>query len=750
MLTLFMFLPLASPLELTTQTLDYPGTAKRNPCAWYHGGSLYVFGGTQSTNPRDFRVESFSDDAYKIDLKTGKATALKKAPLPLMRVNALVVGSGAEARGYAVGGITHDGKQWQLADTIWKYDFARDHWEKLPVRLPVGRTLFGLVEYEGALWIFGGWQADPTRAEAAKGPGLRVADNVLKVDLRATPPTVKEVAKLPNERRSFGCARIGHQVYLSGGLDDGFDYVQASDVFDLKMQKWSTFPSPNKVRAMAEMGALGSHLLLAGGYHFGEPNGDQPGSPFTESAELLRFDRATGKWYCERPELPGKGGGSAVTLLAAPDELLIWTLPQKKGDLARLTRLRLAKATDADASKKAAALWPQWRGPQRDGVAPGEPWPDKLDDKHLVPLWRVELAPGYSGPVVDERAVYFAESLLKDKQESVRAVDRQTGKQLWQQKWPGSVSVTFIAKANGDWIKATPALEGDSLFVAGMRDTLTHLDAKTGKIRWQVDFLKEFKTEVPAFGNVSSPLVVGSAVYVQSAGSVLKVERDSGKVVWRALSGSGDMKSNPFSSPVLAKIAGVEQLVVQTRTELAGLDLQEGKPLWRVPVPAFQNTNVLTPTVLGNRVFTASYGGGAFLFEVSRSEDQWTVQPVWRSKLEGYLSSPVVVGEQLYLHLRNQRFAALNLKDGEPAWISEKPFGKYWSLVRRGDRLLALDQRGDLLLIRANPAKLEILDQRHLTDDTSWAHLAVAGDDVIVRDLKGATAYRWSRPRAPR
>ncbi|MFQ3592111.1 MAG: pyrrolo-quinoline quinone, partial [Gemmataceae bacterium] len=106
--------------------------------------------------------------------------------------------------------------------------------------------------------------------------------------------------------------------------------------------------------------------------------------------------------------------------------------------------------------------------------------------------------------------------------------------------------------------------------------------------------------------------------------------------------------------------------------------------------------------------------------------------------------------EHLYLHLRNQRFAALNLRDGEPAWVSDKPFGKYWSLVRRADRLLALDQRGDLLLIRANPDKLELLDLRHLTDDTSWAHLAVAGDDLIVRDLKGATAYRWKRPSAER
>ncbi len=71
-----------------------------------------------------------------------------------------------------------------------------------------------------------------------------------------------------------------------------------------------------------------------------------------------------------------------------------------------------------------------------------------------------------------------------------------------------------------------------------------------------------------------------------------------------------------------------------------------------------------------------------------------------------------------------------------------RPFGKYWSLVANADKLLALDETGELYLIRLNPEQFELLDSRKLTDN-SWAHLAVAGEDVFIRDLAGLSVYRW-------
>ena len=117
--------------------------------------------------------------------------------------------------------------------------------------------------------------------------------------------------------------------------------------------------------------------------------------------------------------------------------------------------------------------WRQWRGPTRDGmVAKGSPaWPARLNAGNLKRLWSVDLAEGYSSPVIAGRRVFTVETRDR-KNEIVRAFDRQTGEPLWETSWPGSMKVPFFASKNGSWVRSTPATDGSSLFVGGMRDVL--------------------------------------------------------------------------------------------------------------------------------------------------------------------------------------------------------------------------------------------------------------------------------------
>ena len=396
-----------------------------------------------------------------------------------------------------------------------------------------------------------------------------------------------------------------------------------------------------------------------------------------------------------------------------------------------------------------SATWPQWRGPTRDGNAAITPtWPDRLDESTLVKKWRVDLGPSYSGPIVSEDRVFVTET--RDKQtEVVQALSRATGKVLWTVDWPGAMSVPFFAWENGSWIRATPAYDGESLFVAGMRDVLVCLDAKSGQERWRVDFVERFKTPLPAFGFASSPLVDGEFVYVQAGGAFVKLNKRTGETVWRVLEDGGGMNGSAFSSPFKATIAGQSQLLVQTRTRLAGIDEATGRELWGREIEAFRGMNILTPVVSGDSIFTSSYGGKAWLFDLSQktlrsgTEPGWALTQRWENKTQGYMSTPVVIEGHIYTHLKNQRFACIDLATGQERWIT-KPFGKYWSLVAQGQRILALDERGELLLIEANPEKFEVIDRRTVSESPTWAHLAVCGDELYVRDLKGLTVYRWT------
>ena len=386
--------------------------------------------------------------------------------------------------------------------------------------------------------------------------------------------------------------------------------------------------------------------------------------------------------------------------------------------------------------------WPQWRGPQRDGQFTGPAWPEKLDTNHLQRTWRVELGPSYSGPIVSGDRVFTTES--KDKKfEVVTAFDRKTGKEIWRAQWEGAMTVPFFAKSNGDWIRATPACDGESLFVAGMRDVLVCLDAQSGKERWRFDFVKKLEAPAPDFGFVCSPLVEGEFVYVQAGASFVKLNKRSGELVWRTLTDQGGMNGSVFSSPIFAEFAGKRQLVVQTREKLVGVDPADGKVLWEQSVEAFRGMNILTPVAYKDTIFTSTYGGKTIGFKVAQSDGKFTVTEAWKHKAQGYMSTPVVIDGVAYHHLKSQRVMAIEVESGRELWTSDQSFGKYWSLVAQGDRILALDQRGKLFLFRANQKKFEQLDQRKLTAAETWAHLAIAGDELFVRELNALTAYQW-------
>ncbi|MEM8964748.1 MAG: PQQ-binding-like beta-propeller repeat protein, partial [Acidobacteriota bacterium] len=223
-----------------------------------------------------------------------------------------------------------------------------------------------------------------------------------------------------------------------------------------------------------------------------------------------------------------------------------------------------------------ASDWPQWRGPERDGtVADGE-WPSSLEG--LTQNWRIELGESYSGPIVTADRVFTTETHDK-KSEIVTAIDRATGKVLWTREWEGAMKVPFFAARNGSWIRSTPAFDGERLIVGGIREVLVALDGDTGEEVWRIDFPAQYGTEMPPFGFVCSPMVDGEFVYVEAAGSFFKLQSATGEVVWRTERfSSGDMMSEgTFSSPVKATIAGREQILVQTRQELKGVDPETGE-----------------------------------------------------------------------------------------------------------------------------------------------------------------------------
>lgn len=392
----------------------------------------------------------------------------------------------------------------------------------------------------------------------------------------------------------------------------------------------------------------------------------------------------------------------------------------------------------------AGDAWNQWRGPHRDGRLSGAEWPSRLDESSLKQRWRIPLGPSYSGPVLNGDRVFTTETVDK-KRERVTAFRRADGSVAWTREWEGAMSVPFFARSNGDWIRATPALDGDTLYVAGMRDVLVALNATDGTERWRLDFVKRFGSDLPTFGFVSSPLIDGDSVYVQAGGGVARLRNSDGHVLWHGVRDGGGMMGSAFGSPVILTLGGRRQLVVQSRTKLMGVSLEDGAELWSLPIESFRGMNILTPTLAGpDRLFTATYGGKTLGIDVRQENGAFRAIPAWEFKAQGYMTSPIVHDGHAYLQLRSQRALCIELATGREKWTTGESFGKYWSMAANGDRILALDERGELILFKASPEKFDIVARRKVSDAETWAHLAVEGTALYIRELHGLTAWEWS------
>ena len=279
-----------------------------------------------------------------------------------------------------------------------------------------------------------------------------------------------------------------------------------------------------------------------------------------------------------------------------------------------------------------------------------------------------------------------------------------------------------------------------------MRDVLACIDATSGELLWKVDFVEDHGAALPDFGMVCSPLVTEEAVYVQAGDSFFKLDKFTGEEIWRTLEGEGGMMTGgAFSSPVIADFSFGSQAIVATRSAMAGIDPESGRVRWTTPIRTFRGMNILTPVVLEDAVFSSAYGGRSQRFEI-RADDTGSMvaEATWNDAAQGYMTSPVVVAGHAYYFLRSNRFACQRLSDGEVCWTSPPTGDEYWSLIVQDDRILALADTGKLYLLEATPDEFRILGQATVSEEPTWAHLAMVGNELFLRELTGLRALRWS------
>jgi outer membrane protein assembly factor BamB len=380
-----------------------------------------------------------------------------------------------------------------------------------------------------------------------------------------------------------------------------------------------------------------------------------------------------------------------------------------------------------------AADWPQWRGPTRDGVATGvtlpDPWPKALEQ-----AWQLEVGLGHSSPVV--AGGKLVQLSRQGDNEVVRCLDAASGKEAWKDSYAaGGFSPQAVARYHARGPFATPTIADGKVYTLGVSGELTCYGLAGGKRLWRhAD--GDYKKPYPMWGAANSPLIDGKRCILglgtDRDGALIALDKDTGEPVWKnADDGPG------YASPQIATLAGERQIVTLTHSRVVGVDPATGKSLWHLAYKVKYDMNIISPVLHGDLVVYSGYHDPTAALRIRADGDKLTASKAWTNKAESmFMSSPVRHGEHIYGFVQRGKgtLVCLALADGKTAWSSPGRMGEYVSIVRVGDKLLVLTTKGDLLLVAADPTAYRELGRAHLADRPVWAHLAVTGDRIYVKD----------------
>lgn len=382
----------------------------------------------------------------------------------------------------------------------------------------------------------------------------------------------------------------------------------------------------------------------------------------------------------------------------------------------------------------ATAEWPQWRGPNRDGLALGVAAPS-VWPKELKPGWKVTVGIGHASPVVSKGVVY--QHARQGEEEVLLALDPTTGKELWRAgAVPAPYELNPAARGHGKGPKSTPVVAAGRVYTLGIAGLLSAHDAKTGRVIWRKDFSKQFPTTSPLYGTAMSPVVVGNLLIAHvgghDKGALTAFDAATGAVKW-----SYDADGPAYSSPVSLTVGGERQVVTFTQKELVGVSAATGALLWKLPAKTGYDTNCNTPVVYKDTVVVSIEGQGIVALRPAREGGKWKAVEVWRNEEnELYMNTPVLAGSTLYgLSARKKgQFFALDAATGKTVWQGPGRMGENAAVVNLGGTLLALTNDAVLYVLPAGATSFAPSAQYTVATSQTWAHPVVLGDRVLVKD----------------
>ncbi|WP_421919070.1 PQQ-binding-like beta-propeller repeat protein [Marinifilum sp.] len=405
-------------------------------------------------------------------------------------------------------------------------------------------------------------------------------------------------------------------------------------------------------------------------------------------------------------------------------------MKQTKLILSILALLLSASITTTHSQETQNQEWNQFRGSKRNGSADNIEL-SSFKEKSPKLIWKKKLGDGFSELTISGDKIY---TMISEKQDSITgdefiaAFDAKTGKEIWRTKVDKMFFDTF-----GDGPRSTPAIGEKNVYSLSSYGKLSANTKKNGKTVWQVDFMKEYGSKIPRWGFCSSPLLIGNNVIVEVGGTdsraFMAFDKQSGKEIWK----KGDGMAT-YNSPVAGKINEQQSIIFANGRKIYSLTTA-GDTIWTY------NSAISNPTGMpivfdGNKIFISAIRNPAFIvLEINNNKAKEILRGT--SMKNDYSSSLHYNGHVYGFHVA--ALQCISVKTGEKKW-TKRGFGK-GSLIRLGDQLLVLSDKGKLIQVKASSDAFTELGSIQALDGKSWTAPSFANGKIYLRNLTEMACY---------
>ncbi|HSE31124.1 MAG TPA: PQQ-binding-like beta-propeller repeat protein [Pyrinomonadaceae bacterium] len=390
----------------------------------------------------------------------------------------------------------------------------------------------------------------------------------------------------------------------------------------------------------------------------------------------------------------------------------------------------------------AQSEWSQWGGPDRNFTTKSKGLAEKWPSEGPKKLWSRPLGEGHSSILVDRNTLYTMYS--SGEQEVVIALSADTGKTIWEHKYPAPTTGMNYKEGLGP--HATPLLVGNRIFTVGAIGKLHALDKQTGKVIWSHDLWTEYNGKKMDRGYSCSPIAYKNTIILTLGGpgqAFIAFNQHDGSVAWK--NQSVDMSP---TSPILISIEDEDQMVAFMGKQIVGINPNDGELLWSHGHVTDWGLNISNP-IWGadNLLFVSSaYNGGSRVLKLTKKDGKTTVEEVWSHKrFRLHHGTAIRIGDYVYGSTGDfgpAPLAAINVKTGEITF-HDRTFPKS-NLLYVDEKLIILDEDGTLALATVTPTGLNVISKAALMQNLAWTVPTLVGTKLYLRDRRTITAVDLS------